>query len=77
MLTRCPYERSWHATSDNISRTSASVSVVCTYLGVQEVDWNAQEEDENEQGKQLVRQIRHWEQPSDPSLRLTTIYAVR
>jgi hypothetical protein len=36
-----------------------SDSTVDTYLGVQEVDRNAQEEDEHEQGKQLVRRIRH------------------
>ena len=58
MLTRRPFERSWHATGHGVSTRRLKLGNVDTYLGVQEVNWNAQEEDENEQGKQLVRRVR-------------------
>jgi hypothetical protein len=48
-----------------------------TYLGIQEVNRYSQEEDEHEEGEQLVTEVRCWAHSDDANLGLTTMYAVR
>jgi hypothetical protein len=55
--TRHPFEQSWRATGNCVSMDLVLYGVAHTYLGVQEVNRNAQEEDKYEQGEQLVRRV--------------------
>lgn len=56
---------------------SAIIGFAESYLGVQEVNWDSQEEDEHEEGEQLARRVRYRESSRNASAQLTTMYAVR